>query len=62
MLPTWTATVRGTLVHLWGALETHEKCGEWGQVSEMLYLFRGKYSRQDAREFVQAAWNWLEFQ
>ena len=41
MLPTWSATIRGTLVHLWNELESEAKCGEWGQVSELLYLFRG---------------------
>lgn len=61
MLPNWTSTTKETLVHLWSHLESDEKCGKWGQVSELLYLFRGDYSREAAREWVNAAWNWLEF-
>ena len=49
MLPTWNATVRETLVYLWDNLESDAKCGEWGQVSELLYLFRGSYTRAQAR-------------
>ena len=61
MLPSWGETIRATLVHLWDQLESDEKCGKWGQVSEMLYLFRRDYSRAQARDWVHAAWNWLEF-
>lgn len=61
MLPTWSATVRGTLAHLWDNLESDAKCGEWGQVSELLYLFRDNYSRAQARDWVLSAWIWLEF-
>jgi Nucleotidyltransferase domain len=61
VLPNWNATIRETLVHLWVSLESEEKCAHWGQVSEMLYLFRGNYSRADARVWVQAAWNWLDY-
>lgn len=61
MYPTWSETIRETLLHLWENLESDAKCGEWGQVNELLYLFRGNYSRIQARDWVHAAWNWLEF-
>lgn len=60
-LSTWSATVRGTLGHFWEHLESDAKCGDWGQVSELLFLFRGSYSREEARAWTLAAWNWLEF-
>jgi hypothetical protein len=60
-LPTWSETIRETLIHLWNNLDSDEKCGEWGQVSELLYLFRSNYSRTQARDWVNAAWIWLEF-
>ena len=61
VLPTWNATVRETLFHLWDRLESDAKCGDWGQVSELLYLFRGNYAREQARDWVYSAWNWLEY-
>lgn len=61
VLPTWNATIRETLLHLWDRLESDSKCGDWGQVSELLYLFRGNYSREHARDWVKSAWSWLEY-
>jgi hypothetical protein len=64
MLSTWTATMRAMLVHLWEHLESADRCGEWGQVSELLYLFKGPHalSREEARAWVGAAWTYLEFE
>ena len=55
--------VRSMLIHLWQELETEEKCGEWGEVNEMKYLFRPlqAWTRTQARAWIQAAWTRLEY-
>jgi hypothetical protein len=37
-------------------------CSEWGEVSDLKYLFRGlkKWTRQQANDFTYAAWNYAE--
>jgi len=59
----WNLTVQQMLVHLWDHLQSEEKCGGWGQVSELLYLFKGpnSLSREQAKAWVKAAWNWLDY-
>lgn len=55
--------VRKMLIHLWNAMESDDMCSEWGEVNEMKYLFRPSqpWTREQARAWIQAAWNWLEF-
>ncbi|MEJ0011259.1 MAG: nucleotidyltransferase [Bauldia sp.] len=58
---TYWAAVRGALVSLFGNTQTDATCSEWGEVSELKYLFRPsqKWTRQQANDFVVAAWNYL---
>ncbi len=45
-------------------LQTKEKdtCKEWGEVSELLYLFIGKkWSESDVNEFMLSLWHYLEY-
>lgn len=58
---TWTATVRQAIYYLYNEIdEEHHK--EWGEVSEMLYLFRGrKWTDQDAKQWLYDAWNYLGY-
>jgi hypothetical protein len=55
--------VRHTLVHLWQSLETDASCEDWGEVSEMKYLFRPSrpWTRDQARDWILTAWQALEY-
>lgn len=60
---TYTDDVRACLAHLFNHTMTDEDdCREWGEVSELKYLFRGsqKWTRQQAHSFLGAAWSYLD--
>lgn len=62
--PTWTECLRAILLHLWTHLQGGEPAtGRWEEVNGCFYLFHPgqKWTRQDGREFVKAAWNYLGF-
>ena len=57
----WTETVRQTIVYLYNEIKD-EKHKEWGEVSELLYLFRGrKWTDQDAKKWLIDIWNYMEY-
>ena len=57
----WTETVRQTIIYLYNAIKDGNHT-EWGEVSEMLYLFRGrKWTDQDALQWLHDAWNYLGY-
>lgn len=59
---TWTDRLKESIRYLYQQTKTDETCSEWGEVSELLYLFRArKWSRQDVNQFMVHAWNYLEF-
>lgn len=58
---TWTETVRQAIIYLYGAIKNGGHA-EWGEVSEMLYLFRGrKWTDQDVKQWLVDAWNYLGY-
>jgi len=58
----YTDTVKNALYHLYHHTENEQLCDEWGEVSELLYLFRGrKWTKKDVNTFTIAAWNYLGF-
>lgn len=59
---TWTNTVRNAISWLYTEInEGRHK--EWGEVSEVLYLFRGrKWTDEDAKQWLVDAWNYLEIE
>jgi hypothetical protein len=61
---TLSADLRYVLVHLYNKTKDDEKCREWGEVSELKYLFRPSqpWSREGAHNFILAAWNYIGFQ
>lgn len=63
MNDTYSDDVRSALLHLWKNTETDEACKGWGDVSEMQYLFHpGRaWTRTQVRDWIQAAWSYLEF-
>lgn len=60
---TYTAAVRATLAYLFNNTLTDDLCTEWGEVSELKYLFKGSqpWTRQSAHEFLSDAWDYLGF-
>lgn len=60
----YTADVRASLAHLFNNTMSDEQCSEWGEVSELKYLFRSsqKWTRRQAHDFLDAAWDYLELE
>lgn len=59
----WTGDVRACLAHLFNNTKDEDKCKEWGEVSELKYLFRGsqKWTRPQAFSFIDKAWDYIGF-
>ena len=57
----WTETVQQAIIYLYNAIKD-DKHKEWGEVSELLYLFRGrKWTDQDAKQWLYDAWNYMGY-
>ena len=61
---TYTAIVRHLLADLWNRTREDEDCSDWREVNELKYLFRlaQPWTRQEANEFLQAAWDYIGYQ
>ena len=61
---TYEADVRAVLAHTFNHTLDDEKCREWGEVSELKYLFRAAqpWTRVEAHAFLDAAWNYVGFE
>ena len=61
---TYTADVREVLASLFNSTKTYETCKEWGEVSELIYLFHSsqKWTWQQAHAFTSAAWDYVGFE
>lgn len=61
---TYKACVRSCLAYLFNNTITDENCSEWGEVSELKYLFRKiqPWTRKDAHQFISDAWNYVGFE
>ncbi len=57
----YTDDVKAALIFLYEHTQTDEPCREWGEVSELKYLFRPtqKWTREQANAFTVAAWNYI---
>jgi hypothetical protein len=60
---TWQSRLKESIVYLYEQTKEEDKCDEWGEVSELLYLFRGnrKWSKSDVNKFLVDAWNYLDY-
>lgn len=60
----YTADVRAALAFLFNNTMTQEACKEWGEVSELIYLFHSgqKWTWQQAHAFTSAAWDYVGFE
>lgn len=63
MRVTYYDTVRAVISYLYHAVSDEGRSGEWGEVSELKYLFRlsQPWTRDDARNFLVDAWSYIGF-
>lgn len=61
---TYRADVRAALAFLFNNTRFQEDCKEWGEVSDLIYLFRSgqKWSWQQAHVFTSVAWDCIGFE
>ena len=61
---TYTAILRHLLADLWNRTRKDDDCSEWGEVNELKYLFRAAqpWTRQEANEFLQVAWDYIGYE
>ncbi len=62
--PTWMAEMRSCLAWLFNSTRSIDDCGQWGEVSELKYLFGAHqaWTWQGAHQFVSDAWDYLGFE
>lgn len=62
--PTYTDMLRDVIVDVYENTKGDDSCTEWGEVNELKYLFRSSqpWSRQQANDFIVAAWNYMGYQ
>jgi len=60
---TWQDRLRESIIHLYEHTKDEDKCEDWGEVSELLYLFKGnrKWTKKDVNTFLVDAWNYLGY-
>lgn len=61
---TYSRDVREVLASIFNDTMKEDTCSEWGEVSELKYLFRPNqpWTRPQAHAFVSAAWDYLELE
>jgi hypothetical protein len=61
---TYRADARACLASLFNNTRSDNTCSQWGEVSELKYLFRPsqKWTRQQANSFLDKAWNYIGFE
>ncbi len=61
---TFKPMVRAVLAHLFNNTMNDTDCGEWGEVSELKYLFRDSqpWTRQGAHQFISDAWDYIGYE
>jgi len=59
----WTKRVKDAIIYIYGQTESEDKCKEWGEVSELLYLFKGnrKWTVKDVNDYMIQMWNYMGF-
>ena len=59
----WTERLKKSIIYIYEQTKEQETCNEWGEVSELLYLWRGnrKWSIADVNQYMIQLWNYLEF-
>ncbi|WFO17105.1 nucleotidyltransferase [Cellulophaga baltica 4] len=59
----WTERLKQSIIYIHEQTKEQDSCNEWGEVSELLYLWRGnrKWSRADVNQYMVQLWQYLEF-
>lgn len=59
----WTERLKQSIIFLYNTTDNEEKCEEWGDVSDLLYLFRGtnKWTVKDVNTYLLQMWQYLQF-
>lgn len=59
----WTDRLKQSIIYIYEQTKEESTCKEWGEVSELLYLFHNgrKWSRTDVNEYMVQLWKYLEF-
>ena len=58
----WTDRLKESIRHIYTQTKNAEDCKNWGEVSELLYLFVGrKWSVKDVNDYMLQMWNYLEY-
>lgn len=59
----WTDRLQHSIVYLYENTTELEKCKEWGEVSDILYLFHSgrKWTHYDVNTYLVQMWNYLEY-
>jgi len=60
---TWIERLKQSIVYLYENTKTTEDCKEWGEVSELLYLFHGgrKWNSNYVNQYMIQLWKLLKF-
>jgi len=60
---TYEGIIRASMAHLFQNTKEYSKCREWGEVSELKYLFtRGQpWTHEQVHKFIHDAWNYVGF-
>lgn len=59
----WTERLKQSIIYIYENTKEKDSCKEWGEVSELIYLFHSsrKWTRQDVNEYMAQLWNYLEY-
>jgi len=58
----WTDILKQSIIYLYNQTKEESICKEWGEVSELLYLFVGrKWTVKEVNDYLRLTWNYLEF-
>ena len=60
---TWTDRLKESIKFLWNNTKEEKDCKDWGEVSDLLYLFHSgrKWSREDVHSYLLQLWRYLEY-
>lgn len=64
MLASWSSAMREAIVYLYNETATIDRCSEWGEVSELKYLFgqHQPWTVQQTRDFLEQSWTFMGFE
>lgn len=59
----WQDRLRNSIVYIYESTDNPDRSTEWGEVSELLYLFYDarKWSQIEVRDYMQQVWDYLEY-